>query len=498
MIGLSYKELLLLTLPPAMIVVAGLIALAVDLSMVSKSAIRLRFAIAASIACAGCLSAGFWIAIAQSHVHILHGMLVCNSLTQLMQISLLVLSSLTILLSVESNFTNHVGEYILLILLATAGMMFLVSTEDLLLIFVSLELLSLCLYVLTGFNKRSVHSAEAALKYFLFGGMSAAFLLFGFSLLYGLSGSTNLVSIAVSTQGSALDPLLMVAIVMTVTGFGFKVAAVPFHLWAPDTYEGAPTPAAAFIASASKVASFFVFAQVMILGFSGAAGSVGWKAHAPGWVPLVALVAALSMVLGNVAALAQKSVKRLLAYSAIAHAGYILLGIVSHTPQSVSALIFYVLTYALTTIGAFGVVAVVEDRCGGDKLSDFAGLSRRAPLPSLCMLVFLLSLAGIPPLAGFFGKFYLFIAAVAGTPKSLSLLWLVILAVAMSAVSLYYYLQVLKQIYVEHPAVDAGPIQIPIVSQIVLCLIAVSVVLLGCAPGALIKLIQHALLTLTS
>jgi NADH-quinone oxidoreductase subunit N len=498
MTGLSYKELLLLTLPPGMIVVAGLIALALDLSLLSKSAIRLRFTVAASIACAGCLTAGFWIATVQAHLNIPNGMLVCNSLSQLMQVSLLVLSGLTILLSVESNFTNHVGEYILLILLATAGMMFLVSTEDLLLIFVSLELLSLCLYVLTGFNKRSVHSAEAALKYFLFGGMSAAFLLFGFSLLYGLSGSTNLISIATSIQGPALDPLLMVAIVMTVIGFGFKIAAVPFHLWAPDTYEGAPTPAAAFIASASKVASFFVFAQVMVLGFSGSAGSVGWKAHAPGWVPLVALVAALSMVLGNVAALAQKSVKRLLAYSAIAHAGYILVGIVSHTQQSIAALIFYVLTYALTTIGAFGVVAVVEGKCGGEKLSDFAGLSRRAPLPSLCMLVFLLSLAGIPPLAGFFGKFYLFIAAVAGTPKSLSLLWLVILAVAMSAVSLYYYLLVLKQIYVEHPTVDAGPIQTPIVSQIVLCLIAASVVLLGCAPGPLIKLIQHALLTLAS
>ena len=494
MTGFSYIELLRLALPPAMIVIAGFIALALDILFLRDSTLRLRFAVAAAIACAGCLSAGLWIASAQAHTLIPHGMLICTPLTRLLQISLLILSGLTILLSVESIFTNHIGEYILLILLATSGMMFLVSTEDLLLIFVSLELLSLCLYVLTGFNKRSSHSAEAALKYFLFGGMSAAFLLFGFSLLYGLSGSTNLVSIAAATSGPSLDPLLLVAIVMTIIGFGFKVAAVPFHLWAPDTYEGAPTPAAAFIASASKVASFFVFAQVMVLGFAGVAGSAGWRAHAPGWVPLVAMVAALSMVVGNIAALAQKSVKRLLAYSAIAHAGYILLGIVSHTQQSIAATIFYILTYALTTIGAFGVIAIAEENSGGDKLSDFAGLSRRAPVASLCLLVFLLSLAGIPPLAGFFSKFYLFSTAIAGTPKSLSLIWLVILAIAMSAVSLYYYLQVLKQVFVEHPAVDAAEIKTPLITQIVLCLVAASVVLLGCAPGPLVALIQRAVL----
>lgn len=496
MTGTSYRELLLLALPQTVVVLTGLIALALDLSLFRNSANRVRFSAGAAIACAGSLAAGCCILLSQTHGAIQtfqNGMLLSNPLTHLIQIALLLLAVLTILLSIDSTFTDHIGEYILLILLATAGMMFLVSTEDLLLIFVSLELLSLCLYVLTGFNKHSVHSAEAALKYFLFGGMSAAFLLFGFSYLYGLSGSTNLVRIAAATEGSVMDPLLMVAIVMTVTGFGFKVAAVPFHLWAPDAYEGAPAPAAAFIASASKVASFFIFAQVMVLGFAGTAGNAGWNVRAPGWAPLVAVVAALSLVLGNVAALAQKSVKRLLAYSAIAHAGYMLLAIVSHTQQSIAALLYYVLTYALTTIGAFGVVAVVEHQIGGDKLSDFAGLSRRAPLPSMCMLVFLLSLAGIPPLAGFFGKFYLFSAALAGTTASLSLLWLVILAVAMSAVSLYYYLQVLKRIYVEQPPADAAPIQISILSQIVLCLIAASIILLGCAPNLLLRLIQNAL-----
>ena len=191
-------------------------------------------------------------------------------------------------------------------------MMFLVSSENILLIFISLELLSLSLYVLTAFNKRSAQSAEAALKYFLFGGTSAAFTLFGLSLVYGLSGSTNLAQIADATKGPSLDPLLAVAIVMTVIGFGFKVAAVPFHFWAPDVYEGAPTTSAALIASSAKVAGLVIFYQVMVIGFAGAEGSGAWGSYVPGWVPVIALIAALSMVLGNLVAIMQTSVRRLL------------------------------------------------------------------------------------------------------------------------------------------------------------------------------------------
>src|ERR1051325_1937839 len=279
--------------------------------------------------------------------------------------------------------------------------------------------------------------------------MAAAFTLFGLSLLYGIAGSTNLVEIAKAVAEKAvraapgangaphltLDPLLIVAIVMTVIGFGFKVAAVPFHLWAPDAYEGAPVPSAAFIASGSKVASFFIFAKVMMLGFAGAEGSGAWRGYLPGWVPVVAIVAAASMVLGNLVAIVQNSVRRLLAYSAIAHAGYMLLGVLAHGGQSLAALTYYVVTYGLTTLGAFGVVLVVQQREGSDRLSDFAGLSRRAPLVAFCMMIFMLSLAGIPPLAGFFGKFYVFAAAVGTDPQNLGLLWLVVLAIAMSAVS---------------------------------------------------------------
>ena len=493
MSGVSYSELFRLALPETIVVVVAFLVLAIDLLTLRESETRTRFTIGAMISCVGCAGAIVWMLLTHPHGNVLDGMLVVDPLTQLVKISVLALAIFTILISIESTFTTHVGEYLALILLATVGMMFLVSSEDILMIFISLELLSLSLYILTAFNKRNVKSAEAALKYFLFGCMSAAFTLFGLSLLYGLSGSTNLAQIAHAIKGPPLDPLLVVAIVMTVIGFGFKVAAVPFHLWAPDAYEGAPTPSAAFIASGSKVASFFIFAKVMMIGFAGAEGSGAWRAGAPGWVPVIAIVAALSMVLGNLVAIVQSSVRRLLAYSAIAHAGYMLLAVLSHTEQSVASLVYYAVTYGLTTLGAFGVVAVVEQKIGGEKISEFAGLSRRAPAVSFCMLVFMLSLAGIPPLAGFFGKFYVFTSAIASDPKDLGLLWLVILAVAMSAVSLYYYLQVLKQIYIADPPADARPVRLPVFSQIVLCLLALAVVVLGCAPNLFLGWLQEAM-----
>lgn len=490
---MSYLELLQLAMPETILVIAALVVLVVDLTSMRGLEARVRFTIGGMIACAGCLAAIIWMLVMPVHANALQGMLVVDPLTQLVKICVLALTIFTVLISMESNFTTHVGEYLALILLATVGMMFLVSAEDILMIFVSLELTSLSLYVLTAFNKCNLKSAEAALKYFLFGGMAAAFLLFGLSLLYGLSGSTNLGQIAAALQGRGLDPLLMVAMVTTVIGFGFKVAAVPFHLWAPDAYEGAPTPSAAFIASGSKVASFFIAAKVMMLGFAGAEGSAAWHNYASGWVPVIALGAGLSMLLGNLAAIVQTSVKRLLAYSAIAHAGYMLIAVLSHDPHAVASLIYYAVTYGLTTIGAFGVVAVVESGAGDDNLSSFAGLSRRAPVVSLCMMIFMLSLAGIPPLAGFFGKFYVFAAAIKSGAPNLGLLWLVILAIAMSAVSLYYYLQVLKRIYILDAPKVATSLSVPWVTQITLVILALGVVLLGCFPGWLVGAIEQAM-----
>jgi NADH-quinone oxidoreductase subunit N len=487
MTTINFPGLLHLVLPEVFVVITALCVLSVDLIFLHASDMRLRSIVGAVLSLAGCAAAVVWILHTPQSANVLDGMLVLSPLAQRMQIALLILTMMTVLIFIGSTFTQHVSEYLSLLLLATVSMMFLVSTQNLLLIFLSLELLSLSLYILTAFDKRSIRSAESALKYFIFGGISAAFLLFGASLLYGLSNSTNLAGIAGSIHGPFLDPLLIVAIVMTLVGLGFKVAAAPFHFWAPDVYQGAPAPSAALIASGSKVAAFFILYQVMVIGLAGAEGSGAWHGYAPGWVPIAAIVSVLSMVLGNLVAILQTSVRRLLAYSAIAHAGYMLLGIVSHTDQSFRALLYYAITYALTVLGAFGVVAVVEEGTGGDTVSDFSGLSRRAPVPSFCMLIFMLSLAGIPPLAGFFGKFYLFSSVLSSTPGTLGLLWLVVLAIAFSAVSLYYYLKVLKYIYVTNPSHGAPPIPVSTLHQAVLCLIALSVVLLGCAPNLLLQ-----------
>src|SRR5271168_2536790 len=276
---LSYLGLLHLVLPEVIVVIAALSVLAVDLMFLRMSERRVRGSVGAVISVAGCAAAAAWILIAPQSANVLDGMLVLTPVAERIQIALLVLTVLTILMFLGATFTQHVCEYLALILLATSSMMFLVSTQNLLLIFLSLELLSLSLYILAAFNRRSVRSAEAALKYFVFGGISAAFLLFGFSLLYGCSNSTNLVRIASSIRGPFLDPLLIVAIVMTVVGLGFKVAAVPFHFWAPDVYQGAPAQSAALIASGSKVAGFFILYQVMVIGFAGAEGSGVWHGY---------------------------------------------------------------------------------------------------------------------------------------------------------------------------------------------------------------------------
>ena len=484
---MNYGELLRLAAPETIVAVAAFVVLGVDLWLARSQPLRQRMHLAVALGVLGCVASFLWMFYFPAHERTLNGLLVVDPLTLLVKQALLVLSVFTLLIAFEAGFTEHAGEYVAILLLATVGMMFLVSSEDILMIFVALELTSLSLYILTAFNKRNIYSAEAALKYFLIGSMSAAFTLYGLSLIYGLSGTTNLVQISFQLRKMWGDPLLYAAIVMTVIGFGFKVAAVPFHLWAPDAYQGAPTPSAAFIASGSKVASFFVFAKVMMLGFAGAEGSGAWHGFVSGWMPVIALIALLSMVLGNLAAMVQSSVKRLLAYSAIAHAGYALLGFLTHYSAGGIALIFYIVTYALTTVGAFGVVVLVEARAGDDKLTSFAGLGRRAPGLALCLMVFVLSLAGIPPLAGFFGKFYLFVAVLNEPRPELGMLWLVIFAIAMSAVSLYYYLQLLKQVYINEAPTSAAPLQTPLLPRLAIGLLALAVVVLGCAPDLLLQ-----------
>jgi NADH-quinone oxidoreductase subunit N len=488
MTGSSYLELLRLTAPEIIVALTALLVLVLDLSFLRQAALAKRLRCAMMVACMGCVLSLLTLEKFPVQGGLPDGMLVVTPLTQLVKLALLALAIGVLLLVSSARFTTHVGEYCALILFATTAMMLLVSTQNLLVIFITIEFLSLSLYVLTAFDKQSQPSAEAGLTYFLFGGMSAGMLLFGMSLLYGLSGSLALEAISAAVSKSPGDPLLTLAMVMLMAGFGFKVAAAPFHMWAPEVYQGAPTSSAALIASSSKIASFFALFVVFSLGLRSAAGSAAWGSYAAGWAPLIALIAAVSMLWGNLAAIAQTSARRLLAYSAIGHAGYMLIALVVDSRQSLAALVYYVITYALATLGAFAVLSALED----DKVADFAGLGKRSPTLAFCLLIFLLSLAGVPPLAGFFGKFYIFVTALR-TAEPFGLLWLVLLALAMSVVSFYYYLKILKQAYVSEPVKDAAVIRVPMTARVVLWATAAAVVLLGCVPSLLLNRIVAAL-----
>lgn len=504
---MNYADLFRVTLPETALEIAALLVLVVDLGFLRKAALQTRVVSAVLLGVIGCGAAlavlPFQAAGGFTYPGSTDLMLSVGGYAAVAQAGILALTVLTLFLLIGSDFTQHVGEYVAVVLMAATGGLLISAAQDLLVIFVGLELLSLGLYILTAFAKRSGKSAEAAMKYYLFGGMSAAFLLFGFSYLYGLSGSTNLHRMLLGLyrpHAAEMAPMLYVALVMIAAGLGFKVAAVPFHLWAPDTYEGAPAPAAAFIASVSKVASFALLIGISTAAwhvFDGLGGrvsvSVGFHTQPirvylgfrNAWQEILVVLALASMVLGNFAALAQTSVRRLLAYSAIAHAGYILLGLAffSYSSQSARAILYYILTYGLTTIGAFGAVAVVERAGGSDRMDAFLGLAKRNGLLAAVMMVLFLSLAGIPPLVGFWAKFNLFAAVLSVYPTGIGL-GLVALAVAMSAVSLYYYLQVLKRVFVM-PAVDETPVKTNTVTMGVLALIALAVVVLGCLPGLL-------------
>jgi NADH-quinone oxidoreductase subunit N len=511
---MNYADLFRVTLPETALDVCALLVLIVDLLLLRKSALQTRIMTAVVIGLFGCGAAVILMQLQAAGGLTYPGgtelLLSAGGYTAIAQVGILMLTVLTLFLFVGTEFTKHVGEFVAIILMAATGGLLISAAQDLIVVFVGLELLSLGLYILAAFAKRSGKSAESAMKYYLFGGMSAAFLLFGFSYLYGLTGSTNLHQIMRALYGTTANgsaPLLYVALVMVAAGLGFKVAAVPFHLWAPDTYEGAPAPAAAFIASVSKVASFALLigigtaashalgdarvAQTRVIATFSLTLPPRFAGFNGPWSIIVTLIAVASMVLGNLAALAQTSVRRLLAYSAIAHAGYILLAIAyfSRSNASANAILYYILTYGLTTVGAFGAVSVVERINGSDRMDAFLGLYKRNGLLAGVLLILFLSLAGIPPLVGFWAKFNLF-AAVLGVDRGVVPFTMVALAVAMSAVSLYYYLQVLKRVFVMPPA-DDTPIQGNHVTMLVLGLITFAVVVLGCLPGLLQTWMSH-------
>src|SRR5438874_4997275 len=391
---MSYLELLKLASPETIVVITALVVLAIGLasgrakSTATVSTTKLaqypRETSVATRICSAAAALGLAIAIGAvlmlpRDMTVFGGMLVITPLTSLFKIICIALAIFTILLASSEKRSRNPGEYLALILFATVGLMLLVGSEELLMIFIGLELLGLSLYVMTAFDKADRASAEAGLKYFLFGSTSSAFTLFGISVVYGMAGTTSLAAIAQKLTTISAEPLLAIGIIMTLVGFAFKIAAAPFHLWAPDAYQGAPIPSAAFIASASKVASFVVLGKIVLVGFAPVHGGAAWHAMVAGWSPVLATLAALSILVGNLVALAQTNVRRLLAYSAVAHAGYTLLGLVAGGRDGFSATLFYTTIYAFTLVGAFGVVAIVRRETGGDDFTHFAGLRQRSP-----------------------------------------------------------------------------------------------------------------------
>src|SRR5438128_3675955 len=476
---MSYLELLKLAAPEAIVVVTALAVLTIALTT------RRALVLGPIVAVLGVAVAIGAVVMLPSHANLFGGMLVISPLNSLFKIICLALALATVPLVSSEKALPNPGEYIAVLLLGSVGLMLLIGSEELLMIFIGLELLGLSLYVLAAFDKADVHSAEAGLKYFLFGSTASAFTLFGISLIYGLSGTTALAAIGQKLTTLQLQPLLAVGIVMTLIGFAFKIAAAPFHLWAPDAYQGAPIPSAAFIASGSKVASFVVLGKIVLIGFGPVHGSADWHAMVAGWSPILAVLAAFSILIGNLVALVQTNLRRLLAYSAVAHAGYTLLGIIAGGREGFSATLFYTTVYAFTLIGAFGVVALVRGETGGDDLQNFAGLRARSPLLAGCMAVFVLSVAGLRQLAEYVGKLNHISATHRARPNH-GLLWLVALALFGSLISLYYYLIVLKVIFVDKKPESAtagnGP---DFFSRITVTLLAAAVLVLGIMPRTL-------------
>lgn len=476
---MNYFELLRLAAPEAIIVLTALVVLTVGLTSARAA---MWCPIAAALGIVGAVAVLFRL---PAHANLLGGMLVVSPLNSLFKIVCLALALVTIPLTASEKPSPNPGEYLALLLLGALGLMLLVGSEELLMIFIGLELLGLALYVMAAFDKSDLRSAEAGLKYFLFGSTASAFSLFGISLVYGMTGATELAAIGAKLVASSSSPLLSLGIIMTLIGFAFKITAAPFHLWAPDAYQGAPVPSAAFIASGSKVAAFVVLGKIVLMGFAHARGSAAWHAMIAGWAPVLALLAALSILLGSFVALAQSNLRRLLAYSAVAHGGYTLLGIIAGGRDGFSAVLFYTTVYAITLVGAFAVIGIVRQETGGDDLNNFAGLAGRSPFLAGALAIFLLSLAGLPPLAGFFGKFYLFSTTLRAGPNH-GLLWLVVLALFGSFVSLYYYLIPLKRMFVDQSSSTGQSlsVQSSLLTRATIAILAAAVVVLGVIPQA--------------
>jgi len=417
-------------------------------------------------------------------INVARGLVAVDAFSFFFKIIFVLSAALTLLMSVrylDVEGSRH-GEYVFLVLASTLGMMFMASGTDLIVLFIGLETMAIAFYVLVGLLKPNRRSNEAAVKYFLLGCFSLALLLYGMSLMYGLSGSTNLRVIASAVADHGRDPWLVLAVILVVAGIGFKIAAVPFHMWAPDVYEGAPTPITAFLSVGSKAASFAMLLRIF---------PEGLPSMAADWTMLFYVLAVATMTLGNVTAITQTNIKRMLAYSSIAQAGYVLIGVIAGSSRGVAAALIYLLIYAFMQIGAFAVIVFLRrSDVVGDDLKDLTGLFTRAPVAAVAMLLFMLSLGGIPPTAGFMGKLWIFSAAIES-----HYVWLAVIGVLNSAVSLYYYLRVVVFMFMKTDGTGSEPVMTPALAA-TLTVAVIGTILIGVYPRPLFELAEISARTL--
>jgi NADH-quinone oxidoreductase subunit N len=475
-----------LFIPEITLAVFAVLVILLDLFIRHKS--LLRSVSLSGLVIAGGVSVVMW---GENFSPIFNNMLAVDEFALFFKILFAGIAFLVILASSDyvKKFPRFQGEYYAMILLATLGMMLMAATADLISLYIALELTSISLYVLVAFLKNS-KSTEASLKYLLLGAIASAVLLYGMALIFGVTGETQLGAIAASIQAMSLDsvldnPALIMGIVLLIAGFGFKIAAVPFQMWVPDVYEGAPTPVTAYLSVASKAAGFAIILRI----FYSAFGMPVWLGE--NWGMIFAVLAVISMIIGNVVAIPQNNIKRMLGYSSIAQAGYLMVGLAAMGFSSAAVvgqneIIFFLAAYTLTNLGAFTTVIIITNKINSDMIPDFAGMGKRAPLLALALTFCLISLIGMPPAAGFMAKFFIFRAAVTN-----DLLWLVIIAVFNSVISAFYYLRVVKLMWFGEAASDE---KVPSsgAPRLALFICCLGVLVLGIIPGSLMKLAEIA------
>jgi len=411
------------------------------------------------------------------------GMFISDGYSTFFKLIFFINAILSILISVKYIAIEKVnfGEYYSLILFSTLGMMIMASASDLIVLYLGLELMALSTYILAGFIRYDIRSNEAALKYFLLGAFSSAFLLYGISIIYGLTGTTDLKAIAlyITKHGLTGNPSLLLSMLLFAVAFGFKIAAVPFHMWAPDVYEGAPTSITAFMSVGPKAAGFAALGRVFMIAF----GDIQIE-----WTTVLIPLSILSMAVGNIVAIAQTNIKRMLAYSSIAHAGYALLGVIVANNEGLAGMMTYLMIYAFMNIGAFAVVIMLRtEGFRGEDIKDYEGLAKTHPLLAAIMLIFMFSLTGIPPTAGFIGKLYVFMSAI-----DAGYTWLVVVAVIFSVISAYFYLRIVMYMYMKDPKVEVSVSTSPSMN-LALILTTVAVLAIGVFPSLLVDFAKAAI-----